>query len=103
MEEFCMVLTTLNDSNGAQKLAASLVENKLAACVHVMPMGKSVYFWDSKIQKDDEMQLLIKTGKHKLAEMEAFFADHHPYDVPEFVIIDSDASKDYLDWVKGCL
>ena len=95
-----LVLTTFPADGDAEKLAATLVEERLAACVNILPPMRSVYRWQGKVERANERQLLIKTGLGRLRALEKRVKQLHPYEVPEFlaVMIDKTA-KDYLSWV----
>ena len=95
-----LVLTTFPADADAEKLAATLVEERLAACVNILPPMRSIYRWQGKVEKADERQLLIKTSLGRVRALEKRVKELHPYEVPEFlaVMIDKTA-KDYLAWV----
>lgn len=86
-------------AENAQGLAHQLVEQNLAACVHLLPKGTSVYRWDGKVYEEKETLLLIKTAAEpdrvKSAVLKA-----HPHDCPEIIFLDvKDGHREYLDWV----
>ena len=95
-----IVLTTTPNYEEADRMAHSIVENKLAACVQILPKMTSVYFWEGKIQKEPELLLMIKTLEEKFDELSEFIRKNHSYDVPEIVAIESEKlSGDYLKWL----
>ncbi len=99
-----VVLTTVADTEEAEVLARKIVEAKLAACVQVLPPGKSFYFWENQIKADSEHLLLIKTLAAKFDELERFIKTNHSYDVPEIVALVSErVSESYLGWIKSYL
>jgi periplasmic divalent cation tolerance protein len=99
-----IVFTTTPDEVEAESLATKLVEQKLAACVQILPKIKSIYFWNSKVQNDSECLLLIKTADDKFAEIEQFINANHSYETPEVVAIQADnVSNHYLDWLNNYL
>ncbi|MDH3892590.1 MAG: divalent-cation tolerance protein CutA [candidate division Zixibacteria bacterium] len=86
----------------AQELACLIVENRLAACVNIVPRIESFYWWEGKVQSDDEALLIIKTTNAGFDALQQFVLDHHPYDLPEIVALPIDAGLDaYLKWVVG--
>jgi periplasmic divalent cation tolerance protein len=98
-----LVWTTLDDSEHATSLARGLVEQRLAACVHVMPGGQSVYRWQESIETAQEHTLLIKTTAAGYAALEAWLLVHHPYQVPEIVALPiTQGLPDYLNWIREC-
>lgn len=98
-----LVWTTLDDGERAASLARGLVEQRLAACVHVMPGGQSVYRWQESIETAQEHTLLIKTTAAGYAALEAWLLVHHPYQVPEIVALPiTQGLPDYLNWIREC-
>lgn len=96
---YCVILTTAGSQEEADKLAASLVENKLAACVQITPIT-SYYSWKGKVNKDPEFLLLIKTRDDLYAKVEAHLSQNHSYEVPEIVQLPiNQGLEGYLSWV----
>ena len=84
----------------AEAFASRLVEEKLVACVSLLPAMRSVYRWKGAVERTDERQLLLKTSSAQLTALEARVRALHPYDGPEFVVIAiTDGSADYLSWL----
>ena len=99
-----VVLTTVPNAEEAETLARKIIESKLAACVQVLPLMKSFYFWEDQIQTDSEHLLLIKTIIEKYDELEKFIQANHSYDVPEIVALAAErVSESYLGWMKDYL
>jgi periplasmic divalent cation tolerance protein len=99
-----VVFTTAPNSEEANLLAAKIVEEKLAACVQVLPQIMSHYYWDGAMQKELENLLLIKTLEAKFDSLERFIKENHSYDVPEIVSVKAeDVSVEYLSWMKEYL
>jgi periplasmic divalent cation tolerance protein len=100
MKKFVLVLTTVPEEKRGQRIAAKLVEERLAACVTVSSACQSIYWWEDKVTKDQEYLLYIKTKSSLYARLEARLKELHPYDVPEIIGLPLEkASKEYLDWV----
>jgi periplasmic divalent cation tolerance protein len=98
-----IVLTTAPDMEEAEGLAEKIVEERLAACVQILPQMTSVYFWEGKVQKEGENLLLIKTLPEKWDALREFITANHIYTVPEIVAIDAErVSEKYLAWLKEC-
>jgi len=101
-DDFVIVLTTLPVEGDAEKFASHLVEEKLAACVNVLPAMRSVYRWKDAVERAKERQLVIKTTRARLAALESRIRELHPYDVPEFVVLPIDSgSAAYLSWLSA--
>jgi periplasmic divalent cation tolerance protein len=99
-----IVFTTVPNVEDGESLAKKIVEARLAACVQVFPKMKSFYFWEGKVQNDEEHLLLIKTLQSKFAALSEFIKSNHNYETPEIVAINSSEVDDhYLKWMKGYL
>jgi periplasmic divalent cation tolerance protein len=99
-----IIFTTTPDEAEAEILATQLVEQKLAACVQILPKITSVYVWEGKIRRDSECLLLIKTGDEKFTEIEAFIKANTGYEIPEIVAVKADGVSDnYSVWLNGYL
>lgn len=86
----------------APRLARGLVEHRLAACVNLVGGVRSFYRWKGTVEDDAEVQLLIKTEADRLDALEAWLREHHPYDVPELVVLPIErGGADYLAWVTA--
>lgn len=95
-----IVLTTVGSEFDVKALARELVEQRLAACVNIVPGLTSIYRWQSRVDEDDEQLLIIKTVDDNIHELrEALFA-RHPYEVPEFVVLPiASMSEAYGAWL----
>jgi periplasmic divalent cation tolerance protein len=98
--EYVVVLTTLpGDADGAA-LGRSLVEEKLAACVNLLPAMESVYRWEGRVEQETERQVVIKTSRERVAALWERIRELHPYEVPEFLVLPIiDGNEAYLRWV----
>jgi periplasmic divalent cation tolerance protein len=98
--DFVIVLTTFPLDRDADQFARTLVEERLAACVNVLPAMTSIYSWKGSIEKSDERQIVIKTSSGRVRELENRLKALHPYDVAEFVVIPiAEGSPEYLAWI----
>jgi periplasmic divalent cation tolerance protein len=94
-----IVLTTLSADADAAALARTLVDERLAACVNVLPVMTSIYRWQGKVEQDREQQIVIKTMSDRVAALQARLRELHPYELPEFLVLDAGGSEAYLAWV----
>lgn len=95
-----LVLTNLPDRAAAERLAGSLVEKHLAACVNILAPCHSVYRWKGALQRDEEHPMLIKTTAERYTELEAAIRAGHPYELPEIIAVPIEHGLPaYLDWV----
>lgn len=100
--EFVVVLTTYPVDGDADAFARQLVEERLAACVNVLPPMRSTYRWQGQVETADERQVLIKTKAAQVAALESRVSELHPYEVPEFVVLAVNAGgAAYLAWLDG--
>ncbi len=84
----------------ADRIAATLVERELAACVNVVPGARSVYRWQGEVQTDEESVLVLKTTRAAVAALERALEEIHPYDTFELVALEvAGGSAAYLDWI----
>lgn len=96
-----VLLATVPDQETARRLARSLVEQRLAACVHILPAGTSIYRWEGQIHEDQELELVIKTTSARLPELQKVFVEAHPYEVPELIALPlCGGYEPYLDWMR---
>lgn len=97
----CLVLTTWPAGRDAEAFAQTLVASHLAACVHVLPAGTATYRWQGAVESAPEHQVIVKTTRTALAALEAAVRAAHPYDVPEWLVIEVTAGEAYGDWLRG--
>ena len=99
-EEIVCFITAPSEDEAA-KIARSLVEAKLAACVNVVKNIRSIYSWQGNIEDDAEVLMVAKTRKSLFKELSAKVKDLHSYDVPEVIALPVvDGSEDYLNWLR---
>jgi periplasmic divalent cation tolerance protein len=96
-----LVLTTVPDLSQAEAIAQALVDERLAACVSIGGPVTSVYRWQDAIERATEHPLTIKTVTAQIAAVRQRITELHPYELPEFLVIDADGSADYLDWITA--
>ena len=96
-----IVLTTWPAQGDAGGLATTLVSERLAACVSILPEMESVYSWRGELQRDRERQLLVKTSRARLDALKKRLGELHPYEVPELLVVEVDDGSDaYLEWLQ---
>jgi periplasmic divalent cation tolerance protein len=94
-----IVLTTLAADADARRIARTLVEEQLAACVNILPPMTSVYRWQDRIAEDREQQLVIKTSAERLGALQARLLALHPYETPELLVLEADGAAAYAAWI----
>ena len=98
-----IVLTTWPAAEDAGQMAATLVEEHLAACVNVLPEMDSTYRWKSAVERERERQIIIKTTRPRVDPLLARLRQLHPYEVPELLVIPVvGGGQAYLEWLGEC-
>jgi len=97
-----IVITTVPDEYLAVKITESLLQQRLAACVHALPIGWSRYRWQGNIETSAEITLFIKSTASRYPALEADIKRLHPYDVPEILALPvSTGLPAYLRWIMN--
>jgi periplasmic divalent cation tolerance protein len=95
-----IVLSTAGSEDEARKIARHLVENRLAACVNIVPQIESIYRWQGKVESSREWLLLIKTTADRFPAVRDAVRESHSYELPECIAISiEDGTADYLEWI----
>ena len=95
-----IVLTTAGSSQEADKIATTLVERRLAACVNIIPQIQSVYRWQGNVERATEWLLIIKSRAAAFESVRDAIKEIHSYELPECVMVEIESgSKPYLDWI----
>lgn len=101
MSEPIIVLVTCGSEEEALKIANSLVEDRLAACVNLISPVRSIYRWEEKIWDEREWILFIKTEKQRFEDLEKMVKSLHSYSVPEIIALPIiEGASSYLNWLK---
>jgi periplasmic divalent cation tolerance protein len=100
-EDAIMVFMTAANREEAVRLAEMMVADRLAACVQILPEMESIYRWQGKIERQQEVLVIAKTAASKFEELEREVRAIHSYDTPEIVALPLTAgSSPYLEWLK---
>jgi periplasmic divalent cation tolerance protein len=100
MSDVVIVLTTVPSQDIGEEIGRALVDERLAACVNVLPPMVSVYRWKGAVQRDIECQVVMKTARARLDALQERLGALHPYDLPEFVVVPTEGGDPaYLAWV----
>jgi periplasmic divalent cation tolerance protein len=84
----------------AQAIATALVEERVAACVNVVPSLSSVYRWKGAVHVDSEALLIVKSTRERFEALKQAVLRHHPYELPEVIAVSVDRGHaPYLEWV----
>lgn len=100
MESIRVVLVSV-PRDEAREMATAIVEERLAACINIVPRIDSVYWWDDKIETDTESLMIIKTTEARMQELIEYIEENHPYDLPEVLALPLVAGlAEYVAWIK---
>jgi periplasmic divalent cation tolerance protein len=97
-----LVLTTWPADTDPAGMAHALVEERLAACVNLLPPMESVYRWEGAVERASERQVLVKTTRQALGALMDRIRSLHPYGVPELLVLPVESGEEaYLEWVRA--
>jgi periplasmic divalent cation tolerance protein len=100
MSDAVIILTTVPSTDVGEEIGRTLVDERLAACVNVLPPMTSLYRWKGTVHRDAECQVLIKTAGSRVDALQERLGDLHPYDLPEFIVIPIEGGDPaYLAWI----
>ena len=102
MTDKIVVLVTCGSAKEARRIARSLVEQRLAACVNILEVPvRSIYRWKNKVESAKESLLIIKSSRKRFAGLQGAIRKLHSYDVPEFIALPvTEGSTKYLSWLN---
>lgn len=99
-----VVLVTVSSTSEAKSIAHHVLEERLAACVNLVPKISSIYWWEGKIEECRETLMLMKTRQDKLEELISSIKQLHSYDIPEIISLPLGiSSEDYLRWIDASM
>jgi len=99
--EVRVAFITAPDLQTGNGIARALVEERLVACVNLLPGIRSVYRWEGAIEEDAEVLLVVKTRADRAGDLVKRVAELHPYELPEVVMLPAvGGNPAYLDWVR---
>ena len=99
-----LVISTCPNMEVAESLATTLVREKLAACVNILPGARSIYEWQGKMEREEECVLLIKTRNDRIETLSSRLLEEHPYELPEIIAVPIETGfPPYLAWIDAQL
>ena len=99
---YIVVLVTCTNKKEAKRIAEKLVQDKLAACVSIIPQVESIFCWQGKLENALELLLVAKSKKSHLARIIKIVRKFHSYEVPEIIALPmAGGYKNYLEWIDA--
>ena len=99
---FNLILVTTPNRRTARALAHAALEARLVACANLVPAIESHYWWQGKLERSNEILIVFKTTKGKLATLEKLILARHPYDTPEIIALPiASGTQRYLRWIEA--
>jgi periplasmic divalent cation tolerance protein len=104
MTDKIVILSTCASEEEGQTLARLLIEQRLAACVSLLPRMRSIYRWKDAIESTEECLLIVKTSRELFEPLRRILEEAHSYELPEALALQVvDGSPAYLNWLEGSL
>ena len=98
--QYVIVLVTFPAEHDIKSFARTIVGERLAACVNVLPAMDSIYRWQGAVEEASERQVIMKTTAARADDLKQRIASLHPYDVPEILVLPvSGGGQEYLNWI----
>ena len=102
MEKLIVIMTTVENREDAERIAHTLVDKHLGACIQIIGPITSVYRWEGSVETAGEFLCLIKTRESRYQDVENSIKQIHPYDTPEIIAVPVvQASEGYAGWLLG--
>lgn len=101
MNTLSLLYTTVSNESEANKLAQLALDRKLAACVNIIPSGRSIYLWKGKIENNPECYMLFKTLPENIESLKILLLEHHPYDTPALIHWDAQTSAGFFEYINN--
>jgi len=99
-EKVLILLCAMPDAATAARIAELAIGRRLAACVNIQAPSRSVYRWQGKVERTDEVNAVFKTTARRYPELEALICAEHPYELPEILAFEPHSGLEaYLGWV----
>ncbi|KYK32266.1 MAG: divalent cation transporter [Thermoplasmatales archaeon SG8-52-3] len=97
-----VIYSTIGDIEDARRIAHTLVEEKLVACVNIIPRIESVYRWEGKLEEDEECIFIAKTNDENIDKTITRIRSLHPYELPDIIVIPIIGGlKEYLEYISN--
>ena len=100
MTEFIVVFITAPNEKEAASISRTIVEERLVACVNIIPSVRSIYRWQGRVEDEQEVLMIVKTKSPLFERLQKRVKELHSYAVPEIIGLPVvEGSKEYLNWL----
>lgn len=100
--KYIQIITSVNNKKVAYKIVKELLKEKIAGCCQIIGPVESYYWWEGKIENNNEWLIFIKTEKKKFEKVKEKIKEIHPYQIPEIISFEIFLSdKKYLNWLSS--
>jgi periplasmic divalent cation tolerance protein len=99
-EAVVVCISSAPDAAAAERIARTLVEERLVACANLVPGVVSVFRWEGEVRREDEVVLWMKARRSAVARLKERLPELHPYEVPELLVCEvQDGLERYCSWI----
>lgn len=99
---YSIIYITTSGALESKKIAKMLLEEKLAACINIVPTVDSIYLWKGGVEEDSESVMFVKTRSEFTEKLIRRVEEIHSYEIPCILEIKAGSgSKNYLEWMKS--
>jgi periplasmic divalent cation tolerance protein len=103
-DDVLLVYTTAASLVEAETIGDELVGHGLAACVNILGSMRSIYRWKGKVERAEEVVMIVKTTRARLEDARRVFREAHSYETPAFLVIDvPSGDADYVAWLRAAV
>lgn len=99
MQKICLIQTAVASPGEAKAMATGLMDVGMAGCVQISAAGFSTYRWKGRLERAEEYYISIKTTSACREPVIGWLQQHHPYELPEIIWSEVDATEDYANWI----
>lgn len=100
-EKIAVLYTTINNKDKAEELSHLAISSKMARCANIISGGKSIYFWQNKLEESEECYILFKTSLELAQDLKRFIIENHEYDTPSILIWECETSDDFSQYIMA--
>jgi len=98
-----LLITTYPNLENAKEVSTFVIRERLAACAQISDSIISFYEWDNVVKEDQEYRVIFKTDFKKLDALKDYIHSHHPYKIPQLIMLPVHSNESYAEWVHHYL